>query len=452
MIKKIVKYAVLLICSLVSGHEYNICGNNNLNIDKISLSPDPPHIGNTLLVHLEGNANIDVVEPTIELDLSILGINLANLHVNVCDTNHCPIYKGDDYSLEFNYTLPEKNPGSLPIDVKLDVKDHGNQVGCYTLETHVVKNTKHLTQNSPDNDIYWLFNHWKNYYRKQYRSVEEEVEKYHNFWNNTQYLLLHNSNHITLSHNKYSDQSRTEYRSKLGYRASKSLIRSTHILLSNISLPTEVDWRSEGAVTPVKNQGQCGSCWSFSTTGAMEGAYYIKTGDLVSFSEEELVACDHVDQGCNGGEMDDAFEWIHNNSGLCSDNSYPYSSGSGTVNSCRTCKPVKNSAVTGFVDVHPSEQALQIAVAQQPVAIGIEADHMSFQFYSGGVYSGNCGNNLDHGVLLVGYGSENGEDYWIVKNSWGDSWGNNGYIYIARGNGKEGGECGIHLSASYPVL
>ena len=443
MLKKLVNICILL---LASAHEFKNCGTNDLNVQSIQLYPDPPHIGEILDVSLTGKSHIDVEQPVIEVDLSILGIPLTTVHVDVCQNNKCPLPSGSVFSVDLNYTLPNKSPGSLPIDVTLKATDQGRSIGCYSLQTNVVDYTQDITI---EDDIYWLFHHWKRQYNVQYNNVVEEVYRYGIFWNNTKYVLLNNHPSVVLSHNKYSDLDRSEYRQKLGYKYSPDWRNVSHIVVYNSTLPPAVDWRTVGAVTPVKNQGQCGSCWSFSVTGALEGAYFIKTGTLVSFSEQELVDCDHVDKGCNGGQMDDAFEWIHNNSGLCSEASYSYG---GKVGTCVKCQPVKNSSVSGYVDVHPSEEALMAALTQPPVAIAIEADHMSFQFYSSGVYSGNCGTNLDHGVLLVGYGSENGTDYWIVKNSWGNTWGDNGYIYIARGSGTEGGECGIELSASYPVM
>lgn len=453
MIRKVIQLLGILLCTLTNAHTFDICGNNNVNVTDILLSPDPPHIGKTLSVELQGKSLVNLENPTIDVHLSILGISLTTVHINTCEYNQCPISKEKDYVLYFNYTLPDKNPGSLPIEVKLEMKDRGVNVGCYSLETEINDNKSIVESISNiDNDIYTLFHYWKRHYEKTYYNIQEETDRYSNFKNNTIYMLLNEYNNIKLRHNAFSDLSRSEYRSYLGYQNIKNMNNLNYVLTTEISTPNEIDWRTKGAVTSVKNQGSCGSCWSFSTTGALEGAYFIKTGNLVSFSEEELVSCDHVDQGCNGGEMDNAFEWIHNNSGLCSEESYSYDSGSGKVGSCRECTPVEGSKVKGFVDVSPTEDALKIAVSKQPVSIAIEADHMSFQFYSDGVYSGNCGQNLDHGVLLVGYGSENGEDYWIVKNSWGESWGNNGYIYIARGNNKKGGECGIELSASYPIL
>jgi len=190
------------------------------------------------------------------------------------------------------------------------------------------------------------------------------------------------------------------------------------------SLPASVDWTTQGAVTGVKNQGQCGFCWSFSATGSLEGAYFLKNKNLLSFSEQELVSCDTTDQGCNGGWMDNAFTWMQNNGGISTEEAYPYTSG--TTMQSGTCQPYTNAAKTaptGFVDVTPNNvQALMAAVAQQPVSIAIQANQPAFQSYKSGVLTGKCGQQLDHGVLAVGYGTLNGVDYWKVKNSWGTSW------------------------------
>ena len=228
------------------------------------------------------------------------------------------------------------------------------------------------------------------------------------------------------------------------------------------STASSVDWVSAGAVTPVKDQGQCGSCWSFSTTGALEGAYYTTYGSLPSFSEQQLVDCDNrqhggKDMGCNGGLMDNAFSWIKKNGGLCTEVSYPYVSGTTkTAGTCQTsCSAVKNSAVVSFTDVAPkSDDAMMQALTQQPVSVAIEADQKSFQLYKSGVFTGDCGVNLDHGVLVVGYGSMAGSDYYRIKNSWGTTWGDAGYIYIGRGSQfNDGqGQCGVLLQASYPTL
>jgi C1A family cysteine protease len=216
------------------------------------------------------------------------------------------------------------------------------------------------------------------------------------------------------------------------------------------SLPAAVDWEVAGAVTGPKDQGSCGSCWSFSTTGSLEGAYYIKYGTLKSFSEQELVSCDDVDLACNGGWMDDAFTWVTANGGLATEADYPYTSGGGKVPACS--KAATNDAKvapTSFTDVLGSVSALASAVVQQPVSVAIQANQKAFQSYASGVMTGRCGQKLDHGVLLVGYGTDAGTDYWKVKNSWGTTWGEKGYIRIEK---SDSDKCGILDAASYPNL
>lgn len=212
----------------------------------------------------------------------------------------------------------------------------------------------------------------------------------------------------------------------------------------------DIDWRKLGAVTSVKDQGQCGSCWTFSATGAIEGVLK----PLMDLSEQELVDCatgvKYGSHGCNGGEMDGAFKYVMDN-GQCLAKDYPYTATDGKCT--HQCSSV--ISLTGCFDVASKNQlALKAAVEQQPVAVAIEADTRYFQSYSSGVLtSSSCGTNLDHGVLIVGFGTENGQDYWLVKNSWGTTWGENGYVKIARSSSTlDAGICGIALSPSFPVV
>jgi len=229
-----------------------------------------------------------------------------------------------------------------------------------------------------------------------------------------------------------------------------------HVRDPTVKIPDSIDWTAQGKVTPVKNQGQCGSCWAFSTTGSIESRYAIAKGQLNSLSEQELVDCSSAEgnQGCNGGLMDNGFKFVVKEGGLCTEDEYPYDARTG-----RTCKENKcntiDDKIASYKDVQPdSEESLAEAVAQGPVSVAIEADQASFQHYGGGILSSRCGRRLDHGVLAVGYGEENGTKYWKVKNSWGASWGDKGYIRLCKdcGKNRKAGECGIAAQPSYPVV
>ena len=198
------------------------------------------------------------------------------------------------------------------------------------------------------------------------------------------------------------------------------------------SLPDSVDWSAKGAVTPIKNQGQCGSCWAFSTTGSLEGSHKISTNTLTSFSEQQLVDCSHSygNNGCGGGLMNMSF-WYVKDEGITTEQKYPYR---GVGGSCRyNASADKAWTISDCTEVTVnSVKDLMAGIAQQPVSVAIQANRLSFQLYKKGVYSGNCGTNLDHGVLAVGYGELDGKKHYKVKNSWGAGWGNQGYIYIQR--------------------
>ncbi|XBI49241.1 hypothetical protein VPH35_112838 [Triticum aestivum] len=217
------------------------------------------------------------------------------------------------------------------------------------------------------------------------------------------------------------------------------------------ALPATVDWRTKGAVTPIKDQGGCGCCWAFSAVAAMEGVIKLKTGKLISLSEQELVDCDvhGEDQGCEGGLMDDAFKFIIKNGGLTTESNYPYTAADDK------CKTGTNDAasIKSYEDVPTNnEGALMQAVASQPVSVAVDGGDMTFQFYKGGVMTGSCGTELDHGIAAIGYGkTSDGTNYWLLKNSWGTTWGENGYLRMEKDIPDKRGMCGLAMEPSYPT-
>jgi len=308
------------------------------------------------------------------------------------------------------------------------------------------------------NETFSTFLQFNEYHNKKYKDDDHFHQRYGIFEENFNKIKKHNSeNHSwKMELNSFADLTSSEF---------KTTAKCYENLIPNLTIPhlkfnyehikdisTEWDWVEKGAVTGVKDQKQCGSCWSFSTTGSVEGAYFLSSGKLISLSEQQLVDCSSSlgNQGCNGGLMDNAFSYIKEN-GICKESDYKYTASDGN---CKKCSIV--TKIDGFVDVTPNrEEDLLNAISLQPVSVAIEADQSIFQFYSSGVMDSlSCGVNLDHAVLIVGWGELDGNKYWKVKNSWGSSWGDNGYILIGRSveKQKEEGICGILSLPSYPVI
>jgi len=314
-----------------------------------------------------------------------------------------------------------------------------------------------------NNDEWKHFSNFQEKFHKKYESIQELEKRFQIFRSNLRTIILHNldnNQNFTMGINQFTDLTPQEFKETyLGGYKLKSEVGSYGCKTFSSGAtgsPSSIDWRNNGAVTSVKDQGQCGSCWTFSSTGAIEGAWAISKGQLVDLSEEQLVECatgiSYGSHGCNGGQMEGAFKYVIQN-GQCALSSYPYTSSNGQSGSCETCSPVAH--ISSCSDVKPNDQlSLKAAVALQPVSIAIEADTRYFQSYSSGILtSSSCGTNLDHGVLIVGYGNENGQDYWLVKNSWGTTWGDKGYVKIARSDSiNDPGICGIAMDPSFPTV
>ena len=293
-----------------------------------------------------------------------------------------------------------------------------------------------------------------NRFDKNYDSQEEFDNAFLNYNTNIEKISMMNDkySHINFDVNAYTDVDETEFDKLKGFIINTDKTSSCESYqYEKFDTDETLDWREYNVVTPVKDQGFCGSCWSFSATGAMEGAWALHSGDLLELSEQQLIDCsvEYGDLACNGGLMDNAFEYAIDNN-MCSEDSEPYLA---EFESCEPCKSVAN--FTSCVDVTAgNELHLKAAVSKTPVSVAIDANSNTFQLYSGGVITpSECGTDLDHGVLLVGYGEEDGVKYWLLKNSWGDSWGENGYFKLERTDEENtDGTCGIALQPSYPVV
>ena len=269
---------------------------------------------------------------------------------------------------------------------------------------------------------------------------------------NRDFITKHNSeNHsYIVGENRFINMTYNDEFTKMNHFNND--INSTNIIVEFDDLyKNSVDWRKKFKVSSVKNQESCGGCWAFSSVGAVESAWAIKHNTLYNLSEQELIDCSSENNGCEGGSMDLAFQYIIEN-GLCSNISYPYTAEDGQCqNDCKSLVQISN-----YSDIIQNEEKMLMrAVQHQPVSVAIQANKRSFQMYQSGIYSDqDCGFELDHGVLLIGYGYDKkyDMDYWIVKNSWSDSWGENGYIRIQRNINDSRGLCGIAMDPSIPIV
>ncbi|KAK1303867.1 Oryzain alpha chain [Acorus calamus] len=294
-----------------------------------------------------------------------------------------------------------------------------------------------------------LFEQWAKKHGKVYGCMEEKEKRLLNFIENLHYVLENNNYVKESGHqvglNVFADMNNDEF--KEVYTPKRIMKKKPNVggesRASKVSCeaPMSLDWRKKGVVTGVKNQGQCGKCKKIFNEEAVDPSLQLEPW-------KELIDCDTTNEGCDGGYMDYAFEWVINNGGIDSESDYPYTGLDGVCNV--TKEEIKLVTIDGYEDVDPSEGALLCAVVKQPISVGIDGSSLDFQLYTGGIYDGDCSSNpndIDHAVLIVGYGSQGNTDYWIVKNSWGTSWGMEGYIYIKRNTelpyGNSGDKIGV---------
>jgi hypothetical protein len=414
-------------------------------------------------VKVSGKTGIPVSGGTVELAAKAAGITVATAKFDICTLRaqmglDCNIAAGDAYSMSATYLVPGFSPSGATISIQLNIKDKaGNQLSCLAFDEKLAAPAPGLRgeASKPNRrETEFLFEAWRRQHDTVFETAELHLQRLDIFEANHLAILENNSNPastVTLAHNAFSHMTQDEFAAHYLSLGGMPQLHGSIPFDLDTSAPVAAsqDWTTAGAVTRVKWQGQCVSSWAFSTTGSVEGAYFLKTGQLISLSEQQLVDCaTSSGEGCNGGLVDSAFSYV-NFKGLATEYAYPYKGGKFACLASSMKAAIAPGILMGFTDVPAGDEvALLTAVASRPVSVAIQANQQAFQFYSSGVLTGNCGKQLDHSVLAVGYGTDNGTDYWKVKNSWGSSWGEAGYIRIQRGVNQ----CGIAEAASYPFM
>ncbi|WOL02246.1 zingipain-1-like [Canna indica] len=302
-----------------------------------------------------------------------------------------------------------------------------------------------------------MFEQWIAQHGRQYKDESEKLYRLGVFTGNMERVssfLQSDKRSYTIGLNRFADLTTEEFIAT--FTGARSISSNTSkpapmpFPYANMAAPSRIDWRDNGMVTPIKDQGSCGSCWAFSSVASIESINKIARGKLISLSEQELVACDYNDAGCDGGLHYNAFAFVVSNGGITTEENYPYQP---DQSACDAAKLSDHAvSITGYSLVPTEDEAsLMKAVANQPVSVSIDASE--FMLYTGGIFDGPCEANLNHEVTLVGYGTDkNGTNYWIAKNSWGESWGDQGYLLLQKDVAEKEGLCGLAIRASFPII
>lgn len=451
------KFSAIFLAGVATAaaHEFSLCSGveDKMGVASIDLNPEPAQAGKDLTVSIKATPTVDVSAGKLDFSAKVLGLKIAEMTFDACEVFACPMQAGVPAVGSITYTIPSAAPAGVAADAEVKFTDESNgALSCVDMKVKIGKSQLFGGEGRVEKENQFLFSKYVQQFEKEYE-MEDFFSRYNQFKMNWANIMEHNSkgHSWSMAMNQFGDMDADEFSQyKTGFAGKRNSYlrsRNAHKPLLGAKLGDSVDWRDQGAVTPVKDQGQCGSCWAFSTTGSTEGATQISTGKLLSLSEQQLVDCSRGEgnNGCNGGLMDFGFEYIIKN-GITDEDSYPYTARDGL---CKADGKTSVASLSSYKDVSEgSEDDLLSAIATGPVSVAIEADQSGFQFYSGGVFDGTCGRQLDHGVLAVGYGTDSGKDYYLVKNSWGSSWGDQGYIKLVRGQDQ----CGIADSASYPVV
>ncbi|KAL6865209.1 hypothetical protein ACP4OV_016360 [Aristida adscensionis] len=319
--------------------------------------------------------------------------------------------------------------------------------------SYTLANTEPSTSGLGEEAMKIRYEMWMVEYGRTYKDEVEKAHRFKVFKENIDFIERSNravgNGKYLLAINKFADMSNKEFmamytRSEpLSSTTAKNISGFEYMNVTLTDLPEEVDWTKKGAVTKIKEQKDCGCCWAFCVVAAVEGIHQIKTGKLLSLSEQQLLDCTGLTHDCTDGIKNRAFKYIIRNGGIAIEDAYPYTAKKGP---CQYVKP--DVMITAYKSVpRDDEDALAAAVAHQPVAVGIDVDNI--KFYSSGVFLGkDCGDQPNHCLTVVGYGTHDGTKYWLLKNQWGESWGEKGYMKLERGTNA----CGIAKHASYPVI